>query len=122
MTYAARSGAVVVDIDGNADDGSGLDSRTATTGDNVKTDVENLIGTSAADTLTGSSLGNRLDGGLGADILRGLGASDVLFTRDGVADTEIQCEGGGTAGGADQALLDTVDPAPLPGCESVTRA
>jgi Ca2+-binding RTX toxin-like protein len=72
VTYAARTGAVTVDIDGAADD--------AGEGDDVETDVENLIGGSAADTLTGSSSANVLTGGSGTagDTLSGLGGADTL--------------------------------------------
>jgi Ca2+-binding RTX toxin-like protein len=88
--------------------------------DNVDTTVENLIGGSSPDTLIGSALANRITGGLGADRLRGLGGDDTLVARDGVVDTEIQCDGGAPAGTADQATLDTADPTPS-NCETVTR-
>jgi Ca2+-binding RTX toxin-like protein len=82
--------------------------------------VENLIGGSSPDTLIGSALANRITGGLGVDRLRGLGGDDTLVARDGVVDTEIQCDGGAPAGTADQATLDTADPTPS-NCETVTR-
>jgi Ca2+-binding RTX toxin-like protein len=82
--------------------------------------VENLIGGSSPDTLIGRALANRITGGLGADRLRGLGGDDTLVARDGVVDTEIQCDGGAPAGTADQATLDTADPTPS-NCETVTR-
>lgn len=40
--------------------------------------IENVIGGSAGDTLSGDDGTNRLDGGAGNDVLRGLGGNDVL--------------------------------------------
>ncbi len=48
-TYASRTAPLTVTIDGIANDGA-----TAEGDDNVKTDVENLVGGSAKDSLTGS--------------------------------------------------------------------
>ena len=73
VTYAARGVAVVVDIDGVADDGEALET------DNVKADVENLIGGGGGDTLTGSASANTITGGLGADILNGLAGDDIFL-------------------------------------------
>ncbi|WP_405060183.1 calcium-binding protein [Kribbella sp. NBC_01505] len=46
--------------------------------DNVRTDVENLIGGVAADVLVGSDSPNDLDGSSGNDQIEGLAADDVL--------------------------------------------
>jgi Ca2+-binding RTX toxin-like protein len=73
--YHTRTAGVTVDVDGVADDG------TTSEGDNVGTDVENILGGSAADTLTGSDLAtvqNRLVGNDGADKLNGLAGVDQL--------------------------------------------
>jgi Ca2+-binding RTX toxin-like protein len=99
--YSDHAAAVVVDLDGVADDGD----PTLPENDNVMIDVENLIGGSGDDSLTGRSSANNLaggagddtlDGGLGADVLAGgLGAdtasyssrtSPVSADADGVAD------------------------------------
>jgi Ca2+-binding RTX toxin-like protein len=112
-TYGTRTTAVTVDIDDIADDGNSNDGP-AGARDNLKTDVENLIGGSGADTLTGSTGNNKLTGGLGADSLFGLGGNDSLFANDGIADTTINCDGGTT----DTAHVDALDPAPI-GCETV---
>jgi Ca2+-binding RTX toxin-like protein len=109
-TYATRTSGVTVSIDGNANDGNSADG----SADNVKTDVENLVGGSGADTLTGSASNNRLTGGLGADSLFGLGGNDALFANDGTADTTIDCDGGT----ADIAHVDSHDPGTV-GCETV---
>ena len=63
---------VTVDLDGVADDGSVGEN------DNAGSDVENLVGTSDDDVLTGSAAANVLDGGYGNDQLNGLAGDDVL--------------------------------------------
>ena len=79
--------------------------------------VENLTGGSAGDTITGNEGPNRVDGGPGADTMRGAGASDFLAAADGTADTEINCGDGP----ADVANVDAgLDPAPI-GCETVNQ-
>jgi Ca2+-binding RTX toxin-like protein len=108
---------VTVDIDGAADDGNTADGP-AGARDNVKTDVEKLIGGKGADRLSGSAAANSLTGGLGADSLTGFAGNDTLFANDGVADTKIDCDGGATSGTADTAHVDGADPATL-GCETV---
>ena len=95
VTYASRSGAVTADLDNVADDGTTADANGATR-DNVRSDVENLIGGSGVDSLTGSALANR------------------ITSRDAVADN-VTCLG----------AFDTVIGDPLDSiaadCESVTR-
>jgi Ca2+-binding RTX toxin-like protein len=82
--------------------------------------VENLVGGSGGDTLIGRALANRIITGGGADRLRGLGGNDTLSAQDGVADTELECDGGSPAGTADRATVDASDPAPS-NCETVIR-
>lgn len=104
VTYAARTGAVRVDLDGVADDGATGE------GDNVRADVENVTGGGGADVLTGSSASNRLTGGggndtitgnAGADYLDGGTGNDTLYAKDGVRDSVV----GGT--GTDRARRDS---------------
>jgi len=52
----------------------------------VLIDIENLLGSAFADTLTGDAGANRLDGGAGADALSGAGGADILVGEAG-ADT-----------------------------------
>jgi Ca2+-binding RTX toxin-like protein len=73
VTYAGRSAAVVVTIDGAANDGTPGEL------DTVKADVETVIGGSGNDDLSGSILAETLFGGAGADTLRGEGGIDVLW-------------------------------------------
>jgi Ca2+-binding RTX toxin-like protein len=113
VTYGSGTAGVTVDIDGVSDDGNSADGP-AGTRDNVAADVENVIGGTGADTLTGSAANNRLSGGLGADALMGLTGNDNLFANDGAADTQIDCDGGAN----DIAHVDGADPAPV-GCETI---
>ena len=72
-----------VDIDGQPDDGRRDE------GDNVRTDIENVVGGFSSDVLTGNS---------GANHLFGLEGYDIL---DGGADTDACDLGGGGANGGD---------------------
>jgi Ca2+-binding RTX toxin-like protein len=87
--------------------------------DNILGDIENLTGGSGSDTLTGNGGNNRLEGRGGFDTLIGLDGNDVLVAKDDRADTSLDCDGGGTPGGADTAQVDPSDPAPA-GCETIT--
>jgi Ca2+-binding RTX toxin-like protein len=93
VTYATRSIGVTADLDGAADDGE------PTENDTIATDVENLLGGSGPDTLTGNSLANTLTGGAGDDVLEGLDGVDTLLggagadlikSRDTAAD-QVTC-------------------------------
>ena len=83
--YGARAAAVTVSINNVANDGA------AGEADNVTSDVENVMGGSAGDTLTtsGSTLANKLLGRAGDDTLNvvdGIGGNDTI---DGGVDTDI---------------------------------
>ncbi len=96
VDYSARTGAgVVVTMDGTvANDGFALEA------DNVKADVENLIGSDQADTITGNASANVITGGLGNDTLNG-GAGDDIF-NEGSATSGLDTISGGTG-------VDTID-------------
>ena len=90
VSYSSSFGAVNVTLDGVANDGeSGVN-------DNVRADVEHLIGSRGDDTLVGNAAANVLDGREGADLLVGGDGSDtvdysarlgpVTVTLDGTAD------------------------------------
>jgi Ca2+-binding RTX toxin-like protein len=87
MSYAGRSAAVVVSLDGVALDGEDGEL------DNVKTDVEDIIGGSGNDTLTGSASDNVLTGGAGNDTLYGLAGNDT-FDEGAVATGSDTFHGG----------------------------
>jgi len=86
-TYAGRTLAVTVSIDGVALDGESGEL------DNVKADVENLIGGAGNDTLTGSASNNSLTGGAGSDTLNG-GAGDDVFLEGAAANGADTFNGG----------------------------
>lgn len=76
-SYELRTVAITASLDDVANDGA------AGEGDNVLTDVEELRGGSASDTLTGSSGADTLRGNGGDDTLSGLGGDDILSGGDG---------------------------------------
>jgi hypothetical protein len=96
VDYSARTVALVVVMDGVAVSGE------ASEGDIIATDVENLIGGTLGDTLTGNGLDNQIEGGTGVDTING-GAGDDLIDGGAGADV-IDC---GT-GDADTLLDGTV--------------
>jgi Ca2+-binding RTX toxin-like protein len=131
VSYSTRSAGVVVTLDNVANDGQviivpTLPPTIKLEGDNVKDSVENVIGGSGADTITGSAtvavknifIGNagndRLDGygsydslvgGSGDDVLIGRAGNDSLFGNDG-NDTVIAGAGNDSVrGGAGNDVL-----------------
>jgi VCBS repeat-containing protein len=107
VTYAGLSTGVTVVLSGSAatsPEGNsyvGLVSGGGVTGDHL-VNVENVIGTSGADTITGDANNNVLTGGAGADTVSG-GAGDdtIVFSQDNAVDHYD----GGT--GTDTLLADT---------------
>jgi len=97
VDYSARTTtAIVVTMDGTtADDGE------ANEGDNVKADIENILGTTLADNITGNALSNEITGGNGNDTLSGGAGDDVFHEYSGCATTtdallNLVCSGAGT--------------------------
>ena len=111
-----RFNAVTVTIDDVANDGE------LGEGDNVRSDNEQVEGSIAGDSLTGSDRDETLLGGLGNDTLDGRGGADLLDgsfgedtlrARDGVAD-RVDCG----SGAQDIALIDAGLDVPVT-CEDV---
>ena len=103
VTYAGRQDSLKVTLDGTANDGAKSE------GDNVATDVENITGGDAVDTLIGNGLDNQLTGGPGGDNLRGGDGSDALIGGGG-GDLLNGGLGVDTAlGGAGNDLISTAD-------------
>jgi Ca2+-binding RTX toxin-like protein len=88
VDYSDSPVGVAVSLDGIANDGP-------TRTENVRTDVENVIGSAFADTIVGSAQPNVLVGNGGSDTLRGNAGRDVLIggagadTLDGGADDDL---------------------------------
>jgi Ca2+-binding RTX toxin-like protein len=78
VEYDARTAALTVTMDGTAaNDGETGEN------DNVKADVENLLGGTVNDSITGNALNNVITGGAGNDALSGLAGDDIF--REGNA-------------------------------------
>lgn len=101
--YAGRAFGVKVTLDDVADDGAPGE------GDNVRSDVEDVIGSSGADTLIGNAADNQLDGGAGDDTIAGGDGNDGL---DGGPGRDTLDGGSGQddlVGGAGADMLKTRD-------------
>jgi Ca2+-binding RTX toxin-like protein len=104
--YTDRDERVVVDLDDVADDGTPATLQEPGEGDNVRSDVEDLLGGAGQDRLTGSAVANFMSGGGGVDTFFGGGGADLIF-GDGEADS-ISGEAGDdqlNGGGGDDLLL-----------------
>lgn len=77
VDYQYRTAALTITVDGAANDGL------ASEADNVKTDVEVVVGGSAADSITGGSGNETLHGGAGGDTLSGGAGNDTLIGNSG---------------------------------------
>jgi Ca2+-binding RTX toxin-like protein len=88
-TYVARSTRLVIRLDDLAGDGAKGE------GDNVRTDVENVVGGRKRDKIIGSAAANVLTGGRGADVLKGRAGQDRALGGAGkdrcVAEVERSC-------------------------------
>jgi Ca2+-binding RTX toxin-like protein len=80
--YLGRTADLTVSLDGVANDGE------AGEGDNVRTDVEDVDGSSGDDKLTGSGAANYLGGYGGDDELYGLGGNDTLSPGEGADESD----------------------------------
>jgi Ca2+-binding RTX toxin-like protein len=116
-TYASRAHPVTVTLDDVAGDGE------AGENDNVRSDIENVVGGARDDVLAGSATANVLVGGGGSDRLTGAGGADaldggagddVIDAADGAADT-VTC-----GAGSDSVQADAQD-AVAADCEHVDR-
>lgn len=93
VTYRSRAfqatatTGVTIKLDDAANDGGTGE------GDNVRTDLEHVIGSIRNDQLSGSSGPDILEGELGADSFTGNGGADSFLLRDGVRDN-LPCTDG----------------------------
>ena len=79
-TYAFAASGRTVTLDDQPNDGGGSE------GDNIRGDIETVIGSGSGDTLIGNVLGQTLDGAGGTDRLEGLGGPDILIGGPGTND------------------------------------
>ncbi|MBO3740926.1 calcium-binding protein [Actinoplanes flavus] len=77
VLYLSYSVAVNMDADAVADDGRKGE------GDNIATDVENLVGGDGNDRIVGNAGANMLEGLSGNDVIYGLGGDDVFYGGPG---------------------------------------
>lgn len=105
VSYDGRTLTVVASIDAVANDGEDAEL------DNVKADIEDLVGGDGNDTLTGSAGNNELTGGLGDDILNG-GAGNDTFVAAATDDGSDTFNGG--------AGVDTLDYSARTAVQTVT--
>ncbi len=87
-SYAASSAAVNVDL------GTGLGSGGHAAGD-VLEEIENLIGSTYADTLTGDGGANLIDSGAGNDVMAGGGGADTLIGGSGTDTADYSASAAG---------------------------
>ena len=89
----AGEGVTVTMGAGTNDDGNSTDGA-AGARDDVKVDVENLEATTAVDDITGSGVGNRINGGSGTDTIHGGDGGDVLISGSDTGADQLFGEGG----------------------------
>ncbi|HEY7807699.1 MAG TPA: calcium-binding protein, partial [Croceibacterium sp.] len=78
VSYASSSAAITINFQ------TGVNSGGDASGDDITTDVENIIGSAFDDSMTGNDLLNdRFDGGAGNDTLSGLDGNDLLIGAAG---------------------------------------
>jgi len=119
--YAGQVETVVVTLDDVANDGRRATGAHVADNQNVKSDVENVVGGTVGDELDGNAKANgirggdgpdQINGGAGADTLSGDAGDDMVVAEDGVADT-VNC-----GPGTDSVVADVADV--LSNCENVT--
>jgi hypothetical protein len=127
--YADTNSPVVVKLNGVADDGRVING--VSEGDNVASNVEEviggngddtLIGTAGPQTLIGGPGNDTIDGGTGQDKLQGGDGIDTINAIDGEPDSVSCGDGFGDRANLDLTdTLATVGTLRLPDCEFVTR-
>lgn len=75
--YQLRTNALTILVDGNANDGESGEK------DNIKNDVEIILGGDGNDTITGSANGDEIHGGPGDDTIYGGAGNDILTGNSG---------------------------------------
>lgn len=101
--FSNRTYALNISLDGVANDGGPGGT------DNVFTDVENVKGGSAADTITGNNSANKLEGNGGNDTITGNGGNDTLYGGSGKDYLSGNTGSDKIYGGADNDTIDISD-------------
>ncbi|MET0411112.1 MAG: calcium-binding protein [Polyangiaceae bacterium] len=84
VSYTSRTVPITVSLSATADaDDGDLSGGTAAENDDLREDIETVIGGSAADTLTGGAGNDTLNGGNGADTISGGAGDDVVNGQNG---------------------------------------
>lgn len=78
VSYAWSRAGVYVSLDNGRNDGVQGNAR-----DNVRGDIENIVGSAGHDYLQGNDAANRIEGGTGGDYIRGGGGNDTLIGGQG---------------------------------------
>lgn len=110
--YGAWTHRVWVSLDNNSNDGGvdpgdpcdsdlpwPFDGCAAAATANVRSDVENVIGSAKDDTIIGDASDNALDGGAGNDVLKGLAGDDYLDAQAGTGQKDYGGDGEDTCVG-----------------------
>jgi Ca2+-binding RTX toxin-like protein len=120
VDYANALDPISVSLDGTADDGRDGE------GDDVRPDVENIVGSHFGGTLTGSAAANDIAGGggddliaggAGRDTLAGTGGNDRIDALDGAGGDRVLC-----SDGVDVAFADASDIVADEACEKLAWA
>jgi Ca2+-binding RTX toxin-like protein len=82
--YSTRTDNLVITLDDVANDGAAATKKKAAEKDDVKSDIENVLGGKGSDRITGSAFANVLIGNAGNDIVRGGGGNDRVTGGAGV--------------------------------------
>ncbi|MEO3433630.1 peroxidase family protein [Inquilinus sp. CAU 1745] len=93
-SYAAAAAAVTVSLSDTPTRASFEEQDTIGAGIDRLIEIENLVGSAFADTLTGDEEDNVIDGGAGADVMTG-GLGDDTYVIEDVADQPVEALGGG---------------------------
>jgi Ca2+-binding RTX toxin-like protein len=102
VSYADHTTPVAITVDGQANDGSAGENDSLTA-------IDEYVGGSGDDTLTGSDAADVLRGGPGSDLITGAGGDDLLDGRASGADHVIGGAGQDRLAGGEGGLIDALD-------------